>query len=96
MEIQSILSDQELKVDDVIYRELRSLNSVVIQDGPDSGKVERVLVHTRSIGNKNYTVKKIGFGSDNEIIEEVLEENKMTSLEVAAFEEVWRNMGYRK
>ena len=90
MENQSILSDQELKVDDVIYRELRSLNSVVIQDGPDSGKVERVLVHTRSIGNKSYTVKKIGFGSENCQIEEQLEENKMTSLEVWTFQEVWK------
>ena len=86
MENQSILSDQGFTVDGVIYREQRSLYSVVIQDGPDAGKVEHVLVHIRSIGDKNYTVKKIGFGSDNEQIEEVLEENKMTSLEVAAFQ----------
>ena len=93
MENQSILSEQKLTVDGVIYRELKSLYSVVIQDEPDAGKVEQVLVHTRSIGNKTYTVKKIGFCSDNEKIEEVLEENKMTSLEVAAFQEIWSKIG---
>ena len=59
-------------------------------DGPDAGKVEQVLVHTRSIGNKSYTVKKIGFGSENCQIEEQLEENKMNSLEVWTFQEVWK------
>ena len=83
----SILFDQSITVDGVIYREKRS---VVIQEGPDAGKVERVLVHTRSMGDKTYTVHKIGFGSDHEKIEEVLEENKMNSLELAAFQEVWR------
>ena len=86
----SILSEQSITVDGVIYREKRSLYSVVIQDGPDAGKVERVLVHTRSMGDKTYTVHKIGFGSDKVEIEEVLEENKMNSLELAAFQEVWR------
>ena len=85
----SILSEQSITVDGVIYREKRSLYSVVIQDGPDAGKVERVLVHTRSMGDKTYTVHKIGFGSDNVEIEEVLEENKMNSLELAAFQKVW-------
>ena len=85
----SILFDQSITVDGVIYREKRSLYSVVIQEGPDAGKVERVLVHTRSMGDKTYTVHKIGFGSDHEKIEEVLEENKMNSLELAAFQEVW-------
>ena len=56
-------------MDGVIYRENRSLYSVVIQDGPDAGKVERVLVHTRSMGDKTYTVHKIGFGSDKVEIE---------------------------
>ena len=40
MEIQnhhSILSDHEMEVDGVIYRELKSLNLVVIQDGHDAG-----------------------------------------------------------
>ena len=96
MENQSILSDQGFTVDGVIYREQRSLYSVVIQDGPDAGKVEHVLVHIRSIGDKNYTVKKIGFGSDNEKIEEVLEENKMNCLDVAAFQEVWTKRVGRK
>ena len=77
-------------MDGIIYREQKSLNSVVIQDGPNAGKVEQVVVHTRSIGDKNYTYKKIGFGSNNEQIEEVLEENKMNCLEVAAFQEVWK------
>ena len=89
MERKSKLSEQSITVDGVIYRELRSLYSVDIQEGPDAGKVEQVLVHTRSIGDKTYTVNKIGFGSDNEKIEEVLEENKMNSLELAAFQEVW-------
>ena len=85
----SILFDQSITVDGVIYREKRSLYSVVIQEGPDAGNVERVLVHTRSMGDKTYTVHKIGFGSDHEKIEEVLEENKMNCLELAAFQEVW-------
>ena len=51
---------------------------------------EQVLVHTRSIGDKNYTVKKTGFGSDQEFFLEVLEHNKLNSIELATFQEVWR------
>ena len=98
----SILSDHELEVDGVIYRESKSLNRVVIQDGPDAGKDEQLLVHTRSIGDKNYTVKKINSeGSENEETEKVVEENNMTSLEVEAFQEEWSknwnpNLGQHK
>ena len=82
----SILSDHELEVDGVIYHELKSLNRVVIQDGPDAGKEEQVLVHTRSIGDKDYMVKKI----NSEETEKVVEENNMTRLEdVEAFQEDW-------
>ena len=88
-EIKGKVTEQSFTVDGVIYRELRSLYSVVIQEGPDAGKVERVLVHTRSMGDKTYTTHTIGFGSDHEKIEEVLEENKMNCLELAAFQEVW-------
>ena len=49
----SILSDHELEVDGVIFQELKSLNLVVIQDGPDAGKEEQVHVHTQSIGAQN-------------------------------------------
>ena len=94
----SILSDHELEVDGVIYRELKSLDRVVIQDGPDAGKEEQVLVHTRSIGDKNYTVSE---GSENEETEKVVEENNMTRLEVEAFQEEWSknwnpNLGQQK
>ena len=86
----SILSDHELEVDSVIYRELKSLNHVVIQDGPDTGKEKQVLVHTRSIGDKNYTVKKTNSeGSENEETEAVVEESNMTRHEVEAFQEEW-------
>ena len=93
MENQShsiILFDYELEVDGVIYRELKSLNREVIKDGPGTGKEEQVLVHTRSIGDKSYTVKKID--SEDEETEEVVEENNMTCLEVAAFQEDWSKM----
>ena len=57
------------------------------QDGPNAGKDEQVLVHTRSIGDKRYTVKRIvSEGSENE---ETEEECNMTCLEVAAFQEEW-------
>ena len=79
-------SQEILNLDGVIYQELKSL---VIQDGPDAGKEEQVLVHTRSIGDKNYTVRKEGFGSDQEKILEVLEHNKLNSIELATFQEVW-------
>ena len=61
------------------------------QDGPDAGKDQQVLVHTRSIGDKNYTVKKINLeGSDpsNET-EEVSAENNLTSDEARTFQEDW-------
>ena len=80
----NILSDHELEVDGVIYRELKSLNLVVIQDGPDAGKEEQVLVHTLSMGDKSYTVLKT-----NQQILEVTQANKMNSLELATFQEVW-------
>ena len=38
------------------------------QDGPDAGKDEQVEVHTRSIGDKSYTVKKSI--TSNEVTEE--------------------------
>ena len=84
----SILFDYELEVDGVIYRELKTLNREVIKDGPDAGKEEQVLVHTRSIGDKIYTVKKI----EDEETEEVVEEYNMTCLEVANFQEDWSKM----
>ena len=83
----SILFDYELEVDGVIYRELKSLNREVIQDGPEAGKEEQVLVHTRSIGDKSYTVKKSD--PSNEETEEVVEGNNWTSDEKRAFLEDW-------
>ena len=84
----SILYDYELEVDGVIYRELKSLNREIIQDGLDAGKEEQVLVHTRSIGDKSYTVKKV----EDEETEEVVEEYNMTCLEVTNFQEDWSKM----
>ena len=84
-----ILSDDIQEVDGVIYCELRSLDRLVlfVQDGSEIGKEERVLVHTRSIGDKRYTVKRIvSEGPENE---ETEEECNMTCLEVAAFQEEW-------
>ena len=90
MENHSILlSDEVQEVDGVIYCELRSLDRLVLfLDGSEGGKEERVLVHTRSIGDKRYTVRTMvsDEGSENE---ETEEECNMTSLEVAAFEEDW-------
>ena len=83
----SVLSDHQLEVDGVIYRELKTLNGVVSQDGPDAGKDEQVLVHTRSIGDKSYTVKKSD--PSNEETEEVVEGNNWTSDEKHAFLEDW-------
>ena len=79
----SVLSDHQLVVDGVIYRELKTFNRVVIQDGPNAGKEEQVLVHTRSMGNKSYTIKKINN------VKRVIQENKMNSLELHTFQEVW-------
>ena len=89
MENHSILlSDDILEVDGVIYCELKSLDRLVlIQDGSEGGKEEQVLVHTRSIGDKRYIVKRIvSEGSENE---ETEEECDMTCLEFAAFQEEW-------
>ena len=89
MENHSILlSDDILEVDGVIYCELRSIERLVLfQDGSEGGKEEQVLVHTRSIGDKRYTVKRmVSEGSENE---ETEEECNMTCLEVAAFQEEW-------
>ena len=87
----SILFDYELEVDGVIYRELKSLNRKVIQDQRTwRWKEEQVLVHTRYIGDRSYTVKKIN--SEDEETEEVVEENNMTCLEVGTFQEDWSKM----
>ena len=62
------------------------------QDGPDAGKDEQTLVHTRSIGDQNYTVTKInieGSNPSNEETEEISGENNLTSDEVLAFQEAW-------
>ena len=56
------------------------------QDGPDAGKDEQVLVHTRSIGDKDYTVKKVNSEGSPE---EVVEETNMTFEEISAFQEDW-------
>ena len=60
----SVLSDYQLEVDGVIYRELKTLNHVVIEDGPHAGMDEQVLGHTRSIGDLTYSVSKISELSD--------------------------------
>ena len=88
----SILSDYELEVDGVIYRKMKSLNLVVIQDGPDAGKEEQILVHTRSIGDKSITEKKNLLQNQRLTRQRpvgVVEENNMTFLEVIEFEEKW-------
>ena len=83
--------NHQLEVDGVIYRELRALTRVVIKDGHQvlerAGKEEQILVHTRIMGDKTYKVIKRGPGLAE--IEEVLEDNKMNSLELATFQEVW-------
>ena len=94
MENHSILlSDEIQEVDGVIYCELRSIDRLVLfQNGSEGEKEERVLVHTRSIGDKRYTVKTIvseAEGSENEETEKLVEENNMTRLEVEAFQEEW-------
>ena len=94
MEKKNSHSEDVLILNGVIYRELRSLYKEVIQDGPDAGKEEQVLVHTRSIDDKTYTVRKSG--SDLEKIEEVMEDNKMSSLDVATFQEVWTKNSSRR
>ena len=79
--------NHQLEVDGVIYRESKALTRVVIKNGPDAGKEEQILVHTRIMGDKTYKVIKRGPGLAE--IEEVLEDNKMNSLELATFQEVW-------
>jgi hypothetical protein len=53
-----VLIDRKHDVDGDIYRELKTLNRVVIGEGPHSGKEVEILVHTRSIGNKNVSVSE--------------------------------------
>ena len=79
IENQSILlSDHELRVDGVIYRELKSLNQVVIQYGPDAGKEEQVFFYDRSIGGQRHSFgENDSEGSDNK------------EIEVKAFQEAW-------
>ena len=91
MENHSILlSDEIQEVDGVIYFELRSIDRLVLfQNGSEGEKEERVLVHTRSIGDKRYTVKTIVSEAEGSENEETEEECNMTCLEVAAFEEDW-------
>ena len=71
-------------MDGVIYRELKTLNRVVIQDGPDAGYDEILLVHTRSMGDKIYTVHKT-----NQQIIELIQANKMNLSELSTFQKVW-------
>ena len=79
MENHSIfLSVHDLEVDGVIYRELKSLNQVVIQDGPDAGKEEQVFFYDRSIDGQRYSFgKNDSKGSDAK------------EIEVKAFQEAW-------
>ena len=77
--LQSILmSVHELEVDGVIYRELNSLNPVVIQDGPDAGKEEQVFFYDRSIDGQRYSFEKNDSEGDKEETEEL-----------KAFQEAW-------
>ena len=94
MEKKNSHSEDVLILNGVIYRELGSHYKGVIQDGPDAGKEEQVLVHTRAIDEKTCTVVKTG--SDLEKIEEVMGTNKMSSLEVATFQEVWTKNSSRR
>ena len=79
MENHSILlSVHELEVDGVIYRELKSLNQVVVQDGPDAGKEEQVFFYDRSIGGQRHSFEK----NDSE-------GNKEETEDLNAFKEAW-------
>ena len=86
---QCILSEHKMEVDGVIYRELKSLNYLVIQDGPDAGKEEQVLVHIRSIKLATRRKQREFTLQVKLETEEVVEENNMTSLEFEAFQEEW-------
>ena len=76
--------NHQLEVDGVIYWELKTLNRVVIQDGPDAGYDEILLVHTRSMGDKIYTVHKT-----NQQIIELIQANRMNVSELSTFQKVW-------
>ena len=80
MENRSILlSVHDLEVDGVIYRELKSLNQVVVQDGPDAGKEEQVFFFDRSIGGQRHSFEKNDSEGDKEETEELIN----------AFQEAW-------
>ena len=80
MENHSILlSVHDLEVDGVIYRELKSLNQVVIQDGPNAGKEEQVFFYDRSIGGQRQSFEKNDSEGDKEETEELIN----------AFQEAW-------
>ena len=94
--LQSILmSVHELEVEGVIYRELKSLNQVVIQDGPDAGKEEQVFFYDRSIDGQRYSFEKNDSeGSNSEETEDlkaVLNNMELPyyPLAVKAFQEAW-------
>ena len=60
MEKKNSRSEDVLILNSVIYRELSSHYKGVIQDGPNAGKEEQALVHTRAIDEKTFTVVKTG------------------------------------
>ena len=58
----------------------------------DAGKDKQVLVHTRSIGDKNYTVKEIYLEGSDPSNEETYTEEVLKNLtfdEIRAFQEAW-------
>ena len=90
-----IMSDHEMIVDDengqgVIFREKKELKRVT-SESLECGTVEKddqTLIHTRSIGTKEYIVKKVANQDDDCGAKEIMETN-MTEEEVEAFHSEW-------
>lgn len=83
-----VLMEHELVVDGVLLRETKQLTTVTSDDGRGAPE-ECVLVHTRSIGDKQYRVKEVRLGGK---VRNACVETDLNSQEVAAFKKEWRSL----
>lgn len=79
-----VLTEHEMLVDGVVFREYKELNQVTAED--EGSNPKQVLTHMRSIGERKYTVQQITVDGVRQ--DDVVETN-MNEDEVVAFLEEW-------
>lgn len=85
-----VLTEHEIVVDGVLFREYKELNHL-LDDSTSDGSQKQVLTHMRSIGERKYTVQQITIdgATQEDIVETNMDEDQIEAFK-AEWEEKWK------